>query len=82
MAKFQINLTDEEISQISYKDFKDILKNKVWTELFKDLTEIKLSHSKVRNICHDNIDTPQDYLFSSSFSKKRATSYSILDANL
>ena len=29
MAKCQIDLTDEEISQISYKDFKGILKNKV-----------------------------------------------------
>ena len=26
MAKFQIDLTDENISQISYKDFKDIIK--------------------------------------------------------
>ena len=37
MAKFQINLTDENISQISYKDFKDIIKYKVRTEVSRIL---------------------------------------------
>ena len=45
MDRFEIDLTDEQISLIPYKEFKNLIKNKVRIQVFKDLTEIKLNHS-------------------------------------
>ena len=70
MAEINMDLTDEQSSSFSYTDYKKLIKNKVKNKVFKELTDIKASHSKVMNITHVNMDFPQNYLLSNQFSNK------------
>ena len=40
---------------------------------FKEQVDIKLNHSKVSDIVHTNLNTPQEYLKSSTFSNKESS---------
>ena len=52
LEELEINLTFLEISQTSKSDLKKIIREKVKSAVFRYLTELKLSHSKSRNIRH------------------------------
>ena len=61
MKELGIDLTMEEIAGISKLRFKEIIKNKVETKALQYLTKLKESHSKAKNIKHENIQL-QPYL--------------------
>ena len=63
MRELGINLTMEEIAGTSKLRFKEIIKNKVKMKALQYLTKLKDSHSKVKNIKHENIKL-QPYLLS------------------
>ena len=69
MEDIGITLTDEEISKLTKNKFKSIVRSKIRQHVFKEQVDIKLTHSKVRDIVHTNLNTPQEYLKSSTFSK-------------
>ena len=46
--KYEIEYTDEKISQIPDEEFKPYVKNKVRQYAFKDLKEIQSDHEKVK----------------------------------
>ena len=70
MAEINLDLTDEHIAAFSYTDYKNLIQNKVKNKVFKELTDIEASHSKVMNITHVNMDFLQNYLLSNQFSNK------------
>ena len=63
MRELGINLTMEEIAGTSKLRFKEIIKNKVEMKALQYLTKLKDSHSKVKNIKHENMKL-QPYLLS------------------
>ena len=61
LEELEINLTFLEISQTSKSDLKKIIREKVKSAAFRYLSELKLSHSKSRNIKHGELKL-QTYL--------------------
>ena len=59
MKKINLDLSDEEISQFSKQDFKSLIKNRMRNIVFSELETQKSDHSKVRNIKHTDMNTPQ-----------------------
>ena len=66
MNKFNINLSDEQISLLRKQDFKKIVKSKMRKTVFIELENIKQGHSKVRDIQHYGLKYPKPYLSSLS----------------
>ena len=52
MANMDLRLTNNQISILTKKEFKSIIKNKIRHYTFVDLEKIKAGHSKVRDILH------------------------------
>ena len=59
IKEINLDLSDEEISQFSRQDFKSLLKNRMRNIVFSELEIQKSDHSKVRNIIHTDLNTPQ-----------------------
>ena len=70
MKEINLDLSDEEISKFSKQDFMSLIKNRIRNNVFSGLETIKLDHSKVRNITHTDLNTPQKYLTNGIFSNK------------
>ena len=66
--KIEINLQiqDEEISQMNETKYKNIIKFKIKEAAFKRLLEIKSNHSKLKNITYNKLEI-QSYLQSPLF---------------
>ena len=62
IVKLDINLTFEEIGNLSKEAFKDLVKTKVRTNAFKDLLNRQKSHSKGKEIVFKQFSL-QEYLF-------------------
>ena len=73
MRRIDICLNDEEISQMTKTDFKNIVKTKMRRHVLDDLNTIKMAHSKVMGIEHRNLKYPQKYLINSRFSNKQSS---------
>ena len=65
--------SDVEISVMSKDEFKKLVKKKVREKTFKYLEGIKQSHKKVKDVVHDNLNKPQEYLTSNLFDNKEKT---------
>ena len=61
-----IQLTDEQIAQISPYDFKNLVKQKARQAAFKYLMSVKETKSKMDNIMYLNSFKPQPYIVSQS----------------
>ena len=70
MSSLNMTLSDDDISAMGKIDFKVLVKRNMREKVFKDLEELKESHSKVRGIFHENLRAPQSYLTSGMFSNK------------
>ena len=70
--KLDLNLTDSQISKLTRQDFKMLVKAKIRKFTFADLENIKAGHSKVKDILHCDLKTPQGYLYSPIFSNKQS----------
>ena len=68
-----LNLTNIEISKLSKKEFKRIVKSKVKKCTIMQLEAIKQGHSKVKHIIHSNLQAPQSYLTNPLFSNKQSS---------
>ena len=73
MKEINLDLSDEEISQFSKQDFKSLIKNRMRNIVFSDLEIQKSDHSKVRNIIHTDLKTPQKYLTNGIFTNKMSS---------
>ena len=73
MKEINLVLSDEEISQFSKQDFKSLIKNRMRNIVFSDLEIQKSDHSKVRNIIHTDLKTPQKYLTNGIFTNKMSS---------
>ena len=68
-----LKLTDNQISKLSKQDFKILIKNKIRQSTFLELEQIKSGHTKVKDISHCDLKTPQAYLKSFLFSNKQSS---------
>ena len=68
--KYEIEYTDEKISQIPDEEFKKYVKNKVRQYAFKELKEIQSDHEKVKDIEFESLKEPQNYLKDKRFNNK------------
>ena len=70
MTKYNLNISDKLITDMTTLQFKKIVKEKVREEAFRELIESKNGHEKARGIEYKDWVGPQDYLVSSKFSNK------------
>ena len=70
MKKYSINHKEEQIISLSEEDFKKQIRKYIKQYSFRELTNIKLSHKKVKVIKHSPLSGPQAYLISSKLTRK------------
>ena len=70
--KIGLDLSDEEISQISKQQFRKIVKSKILKAAFLFLKTLQKTHSKMKNIEYDSFDIAP-YLSSPIFNNKNRT---------
>ena len=63
---------EKDVVQLSKKQFKDILKEKVNNKVFVDMNKIKETHSKVKEVKHSYRTQPEEYLVSNKLSNKQS----------
>ena len=68
--KYNLNISDELIGDISKYEFKKLVKHNVREKVFDELITLQKKHDKVKNIIFSDMNEPQDYLRSALFTKK------------
>ena len=69
--KYSIYTSEEQIMSMRELDFRQLIKKKIKEHSFRELTNIKTSHIKVKNIQHTSFSGPQKYLLSNELTRKR-----------
>ena len=70
MKKYSISIGEELIMTMSELDFKQHIRKKIKEHSFRELTNIKISHKKVKYIPHTSFSGPQKYLLSNKLTRK------------
>ena len=72
MDKIDLKLSDSEIGLLPKQEFKILGKKKIRQYTFLQLEGIKAGHSKVKDIIHRYLKTPQAYLTNPIFSNTQS----------
>ena len=70
LESISLCLSEDSIASMSEQIYKYLIKSKMRTSSFNDLSRTQATHSKVRNITYHNLLQPQDYLCDKRFSDK------------
>ena len=64
---------EEQVKQMTRKEFKDIVKDMVKELALKEFNNLKSNHKKVKDIKHDSLSEPQEYLTSNKITQKASS---------
>ena len=70
MEKYSIYTSEEQIMSMSELDFRQLIKKKIKEHSFRELTNIRISHKKVKHIQHTSFSGPQKYFLSGKLTRK------------
>ena len=73
MVDINLNLSDDQISKLSKREFKIIVKSKMRNFSYIEFERVKQGHSKVKHIYHSDLKKPQPYLKDERFSNKETS---------
>jgi hypothetical protein len=70
MEKYNIGLSEPQITSMSMLDFKKLIRKHIRKYSFQELTNLKIAHKKVKYVQHNPSSGPQEYLLSSKLTRK------------
>ena len=74
LTKVNMSLDDEEaIKQMSQDQFKSKIRKEIRQFSFKELETIKSEHTKVKEIIHTDMNSPQKYIIDTRFTNKMSS---------
>ena len=66
-------IDEDQIENQTEKEYKKKIKDKVRQSAFRNFNEIKLNHSKVKNVEYENLNKPQGYITSNLLNNKQTS---------
>ena len=70
---FNININEEQISEMEPNKYKSIIKEKVREYAFLQFKEMQAGHKKGRQNHHENLNSPQKYLLTNMLTNKQVS---------